>query len=63
MENERVDLDSEGGDIFLFKLARQVTFDERRFAGSAVSDENQLEGRHILLGLCHLECFCNEKKC
>ena len=61
VENEGMDLDSERGHVLLLELARQVTFDERRLTGSAVSDENQLEGWHILLGLCHLECFCENK--
>ena len=30
-------------DIFLFKLASQVSLDKSRLASAAVSDENQLE--------------------
>ena len=50
-----MDLDSEGGDVLLLELAGQVPLDEGRLSGAAVTDEDQLEGRHVLLGFGHGE--------
>lgn len=47
VEDQRVNFDSEGGDVFLFKLAGYVAFDEGGFAHTTVSDEDELESRHV----------------
>ena len=55
VENKRMDFDSERGDVLLLELAGQVPLHKRRFAGTAVADEDQLEGGHVLLGFGHLD--------
>ena len=61
VEDEGVNLNSEGGDVLLFKLAGQMSFDESSFAGTAVSDQHQLEGGHVLLGFGHLDATISAK--
>ena len=51
VEDEGVDFDSKGGDVFLFELSGQVPLDEGGFADPAVTDEDQFEFRHVLLSL------------
>jgi len=41
---ERVDLNTECGNVFLFEFTSQVALDESGFASSAVTDKNELEG-------------------
>lgn len=55
-ERHRVDLDSERGDVLLFKLASQVTLDEGRLANAAITDEDKLELWKLLLN--HLKAKC-----
>jgi len=40
VKDERVDFDSQRGDVLLFKLACQMTLYESRLTGTAVADEN-----------------------
>ena len=49
VEDEGMDLDSEGGNVFLLKLSRQVPFDKSGFAYSTVTDEDELKFWHFLL--------------
>ena len=51
VKDKRVDLDSDGCDVFVLKLAGQVTLHKRRFAGTAVADDDQLEGADVPLAL------------
>ena len=53
VEDEGVDLDAEGGDVFLFELTRQVPLDKGGFAHPAVSDEDELKFWHFLLCRLH----------
>ena len=62
MEYEGVDLNPEGGHVFLFELSGQMSFDESGFAGSSVADKHQLEGGHVLLGFGHRATFISEMK-
>ena len=62
MEYEGVDLNTEGGHVFLFELSGQMSFNESRFAGSSVADKHQLEGGHVLLGFGHRAAFISEMK-
>jgi hypothetical protein len=43
-----MDLDSEGGYVFLFEFTSQMAFYECGFAGTSISDKDQFEGGHIL---------------
>mmetsp|Transcript_12456 Transcript_12456/g.24882 ORF Transcript_12456/g.24882 Transcript_12456/m.24882 type:complete len:155 (-) Transcript_12456:59-523(-) len=49
VEDEGVDLYSQGGHIFFLKLSGQVPLDESCFSNSSVSDEDQLKFWHFLL--------------
>jgi len=42
-ELERVDLNTESGDVFLFEFTSQVALDKSGLAGSSITDENELE--------------------
>ncbi len=50
-----MNFDTEGGNVLLLELSGQVTFDERSLASPAITDEDQLEGGHVLLGFGHLD--------
>jgi hypothetical protein len=50
VELQGVDLNTEGGDVLLLELAGQVALDEGGLAGTAVTAEDELEGRGVLLG-------------
>jgi hypothetical protein len=52
-EGHGVHFDTEGGDVFLFELAGQVTLDESSLADTAISDEDELEFGHLLFN--HLQ--------
>lgn len=43
IEDNRADLNSLGGNIFLLELSRDVSLHEGRFSYTAVSDENDFE--------------------
>lgn len=47
-EGEGVDVDADGGDVALFELAGEMALDEGGLARTAVSDEDQLEGRNAV---------------
>jgi len=49
VKRQWMDFDAKGRDVFLLKLASQVTLDKCRFARSTVTDEDELEGRRFLL--------------
>jgi len=42
-EGERVNLDTKGGDIFLFKFSGQMALDKGSFSCAAIANENKLE--------------------
>lgn len=43
VEDDGTDLDTLGGDIFFFKFAGDMPFDEGGFADSPITDENDFE--------------------
>jgi len=43
-ELQRVDLDTESGNIFLFEFTSQVTLNKRSFPSATVADQHKLEG-------------------
>lgn len=49
MENQRMNFDTQSGNIFLLELASQMSFDKGGFAGTAIANKDELEGGHILL--------------
>ena len=51
VEDEGMDFHAKGGNIFLFELPRQVTFDEGGFTDPTVPDEDKFELGHVLLSL------------
>jgi hypothetical protein len=48
VENQRMNLHTQGCDILLLELARQVSLDERGLPSTAVPHQNQLEGSYWL---------------
>jgi hypothetical protein len=52
-EGHGVNFDTEGGDVFLFELAGQVTLDESGLADTSISNEDELELGHLLFN--HLQ--------
>lgn len=47
MKDQRMDLDSQSGDVFLLEFAGQMPLDEGGLASTAVADQHALEGGHI----------------
>jgi len=56
VENERVNFDSERGDVLFLKFSRQMPLDKCGFAYPAVTDEDELKFWHILLSR-HFDLF------
>jgi hypothetical protein len=52
-ERHWVNFDSDSGDVLLFVFTGQVALDEGSLADSAVTDENELEFRNLLLDHLH----------
>lgn len=44
-EGQRVDLDTEGGDVLLFEFTSQVAFDKGGLASTSITDKNELKSR------------------
>ena len=51
VEEEGMDLDTDRGDVFLFKLAGQVALDKGGLASAAVADQNLFELGSVHCGL------------
>jgi hypothetical protein len=49
MEDKRVNLYTESGNVFLFEFSSQVPLNECSFPNSTVTDEDEFELWHILL--------------
>jgi len=47
-KRERVDLNTQCGDVFLFELARQMALDKCRLPGATVTNKDELERRDSL---------------
>lgn len=52
MENERMDLHTKGGYIFLLKLSCQVTLNKGSFTSTTITNQHQFKGGHVLF-CCH----------
>ena len=48
VKTQNTDLNAQCGHVLLLKLPSEVTLDESGLAGAAVSDQDQLEGWHVL---------------
>lgn len=55
VELERVDLDTESGNVLLLELSGQVTLDEGGLSGTTVTDKDELELRDFLVFGGHFE--------
>ena len=55
MENQRMDFNSQCCNIFLLEFTGQMAFDESSLASTSVTDEDQLEGGHVLVRCGHFE--------
>lgn len=47
-EGQRVDFNTESGDVFLLEFPGQMTLDESRLASTTITDEDELESRYGL---------------
>lgn len=54
MKDQRMDLDSESGDILLLKFTGQMPLDEGSLASTTVADQHAFEGGHIGF-VCHFD--------
>lgn len=53
VEHQRMNLNSECGDVLLLEFTCHMTFDECGFAGTSVADQDALESGNIAFS-CHI---------
>jgi len=64
VEAQRMYLNAQSGNIFLFKFTCEMALNEGRLSNTTVSDQNQLKGGYLLLWLLHIVVYssCRQKE-